>query len=63
MAQKKITIELNGTPIENDVHERALKHFEKLPIEDKNRVCEIIKNPNALSALKKNWIMLKAMFR
>lgn len=63
MSKQIIQIELNGSPLENDVHKRALEVFAKLPLEDQNRICELIKNPKALTALKKNWTMLKLMFK
>lgn len=62
MASLTVTITLLGSPIEIDKNKRALEQFAKLPIDDQNRLSEIIKNQKALSSLKKNWLMLKAMF-
>jgi hypothetical protein len=62
MPKIAIQIELDGTPLENDKQSRALQNFAKLPAEDRNRICEIINNPKALTGLKKNWLLLKTMF-
>jgi hypothetical protein len=63
MATISVTIELNGTPLENDVQKRALQTFATLPTDDRGRISELIQNPKALSGLKKNWLLLKTMFR
>lgn len=62
MATLTVNIKLEGTPLENDKQRRALEQFAKLPVDDKERLAQIINNQKALTSLKKNWLMLKAMF-
>ena len=56
-------VQLSGTPIEKANQRLALLSFANLPVDDKNRICEIITNKKALAKLKSNWTMLKMMFR
>jgi len=61
MPKKTIEIEA-ANAIELDKKTRILQAAAKVPMEDLERVGEIVKNPKALAGLKSHWAMLKAMF-
>lgn len=59
----KLTIEITAdNSIELAAKERILKQCAAIPMEDLERVGQLVNNPNALAGLKKHWKMLKAMF-
>ncbi|RDI07045.1 hypothetical protein [Flavobacterium sp. AG291] len=62
MPKKTIEIEAENS-IELDAKERILKNCATIPMEDLERVGQLVTNPNALAGLKKHWIMLRTMFR
>lgn len=65
MATKTITVELKvdaDTPARLVDKERLLTRISNLQADDQQRIIEICENPKALTALAKNWRMLKAMF-
>lgn len=58
-----ITFEIKaGNPFDLNKKKKILEKFSRLPMDDQERLEQIIEKPSALKALKDNWAMLKAMF-
>jgi hypothetical protein len=66
MMQKEvtITIKINGTsPIDLKQKTEVFQNFSRQSPDDQERLLEIMGSPKALEALRKNWTMLKLMFK
>lgn len=58
-----ITFEIKaGNPFDLNKKKKILEKFARLPMDDQERLEQIIDKPKALQSLKDNWTMLKAMF-
>lgn len=59
-----ITIKINGTsPIDLKQKTEVFQSFSRQSPDDQERLLEIMGSPKALEALRKNWTMLKLMFK
>jgi len=52
-----------GTVFDLQHKKKVLTAFASLPMEDIERLEQLITSPKALAALKKHWLMLKTMFK
>ncbi|MEE1899586.1 hypothetical protein V1389_14650 [Flavobacterium rakeshii] len=51
-----------GNPFDLTKKKKILEEFSRLPMEDQERVEQIIKSKKALQSLKDNWAYLKSLF-
>lgn len=63
MSQTK-TIEITAeNSLELSAKAKIVEQCAKLPMEDLERIGQLVTNPKALAKLKSSWGMLSAMFR
>ena len=63
MPKSKVTIELEGSPMQIAAQKKIIEKLVKLPSDHRTKISEIIDNPKALPKLAENWEFLKSFLQ